>query len=198
MIQSFYINEFNPNSIKVFGKKVALKLIDKNDKERCDGGIYIPESNEANNRLGKYEVISVGNIAYEEYGIEVGDYVYADRLSVFYDTKPICVMNYENIIVKSDKVWDEIFPFNDMMFIIEDEIKDDEYLMNNIYMPKLYDSNRLPIGTIIKINIKSKKYVDDYKVGDKILLTKGPDVCIINGIKFRIYKCDMLIAKVEK
>jgi len=186
--------EFDPSAIKVTEKKVALKILDKGI-ERTEGGIIIPEKAEINSRLGHYEVIDVSTFANKEYGIDKGDYVYADRLSVFYDTSPVCIMNYENIICKSDKDGKELSPLKNMIFV-EEERKDDVYKENNIFIAST--TYHLPIGVITKMDLdETWTNALQLEIGDKIVLTTGADICTIKGQKFRIYKPDMLIAKVE-
>ena len=86
--------DYTPSSIEAFNDKVALRCINVGSI-RTEGGIIVPEKAEINNRLGLYEVLSAGKKAEDMYGIKTGDYVYADRLAVFYDTSPICLMKFE-------------------------------------------------------------------------------------------------------
>lgn len=85
-------------NLKAVGKKVTLKKLERYH-EREVGGIYIPESTDANNRMTKAEVISVGRYAYQE-NIEEGMTVLYDTASVFQDKHPYVITNVENVIVQ--------------------------------------------------------------------------------------------------
>jgi co-chaperonin GroES (HSP10) len=189
------MGDYTPASIEAFHDKVALKVVDIGSF-RTENGIIIPESAEINHRLGLYEVLSVGDEAAEEYGLKEGDYVYADRLSVFYDTSPICVMKFENIICLTDEKGVSLFPLKNMVFV--DEIKkDDVYADEDSPLFIASKTQYVPIGIITEINIDKKKYPYIH-VGDKIIMTQGADQCHIKGKHFRIYKPDMIIATVDE
>jgi len=184
--------EFNPSSIEVPVDKVALRIIDIGS-ERKVGEIIVQESAELNNRVGRYEVIAVGEEASEEYGLQVGDYVMADRLAVYYDTGPICVMDYNNVIYKVDENGAHPEPLKGMVFT-EEIKKDDIYKEGGLFIASR--TNHVPIGLITKMNIDEVKY-PDINIGDQIIMTDGADICIISNKKIRIYKPYMIIAKVE-
>lgn len=177
---------------KALGTKVCLRLINSGE-DRIADGIYIPVKIEANNRLGLYEVISVGPEAATAYDLAVGDYVYADRLSVYYDTKPYCYMKYENLIVRCDKDGNNLTPFKDMAIVEEIPLAAVQNL-GSLYVSST--SHTIPYGKITALNCKSKKY-DYVAVGDKIVMTAGADTMVINSKKYSIYKLDMIIAKCE-
>ncbi len=188
------IGTYEPSSIEATDNIVGLRLIDSG-AERKVAGIIIPESTEINSRLGFYEVISVGDKAHEDYDLNEGDYVYADRLAVYYDTNPICVMKYENIICAADKDGQSPRPLKDMVFV--DEIKqDDVYEDETSKLIIASQTHHMPTGTITAANIDQSKY-PGLKIGSKILMTGGADQVTIKGHAFRIYKPDMIIATVE-
>ena len=185
---------YKPSSIEATDNVVALRLIDSG-AERKVAGIIIPESTEINNRLGFYEVLSVGDKAREDYDLNEGDYIYADRLAVYYDTNPTCVMKYENIICAADKDGQSLRPLKDMVFV--DEIKqDDVYEDKTSKLMIASKTHHIPIGIITATNIDRVKY-PAIEVGSKIIMTSGADQVTIKGQTFRIYKPDMIIATIE-
>jgi len=188
--------EYNPESIKAQHDKVVLKIINLGKHRILEGGIIVPEDAEINNRLGFYEIISLGDKAKDEYGLKVGEYVYADRLSVFYDTNPICIMKYENIICRADETGKKLSPLKNAIFV--DDIKQDDVYKDDTNLIFLASTSAyIPRGTITEMNIDEKKY-PYLKIGDVIILTDGADKCTINCKTFRIYKPEMIIAKFEE
>ena len=116
-----------------------------------------------------------------------------DRLSTFAHTYPVALLRYNNIITLTNKEQTEYFPLRNMAFVEPDE-KDSVSNVGGIYVCN-YD-DKLNIGTLTKSNIDEELNVP-FKVGDKVLLTKGADAIEMNNITLRIYKHDMLICKIE-
>ena len=172
---------------------VVLESLDISDEMNV-GGIILAPSAFSNERLGFYKVLDVGKKAKEEYGIEVGDYVFADRLSSYYHTFPIVLMRYNNLIVRTNKDKSEVHPFKNMI-LVKDE-RETETNVNGIIVADY--SKKINIGTVVDVNISEDKLPQPYSIGDKVMLTKGADNVKINGENYMIYKLDMIICKVEE
>lgn len=171
---------------------VAVRILE-NCEELKIGSIWLPQSAEANSRLAFAIIENVGSKAAEEYNIKVGDYVMFDRLSTFAHTAPVAVMRYNNVICLTNKDRSEFFPLKNMLFVEMDE-KEDITKVNNIYVKGYAD--KLHTGTILKMNCEESLNLP-FAEGDKIMLTKGADVVTIGEHTIRIYKHDMIVAKIE-
>jgi co-chaperonin GroES (HSP10) len=169
--------------------KVALRAFVKNT-ERIIGGIYLLEKYDINTRMNKYEITSIGTEAAEETGLKIGDIVCADALSRFYDTFPVSVIKYENIIFRINKEETEIYPLRNMLIVEIDKLEESNR------KGVLVLSDLLPVGTITHINVDKKKKCG-LKVGDKVLITNDCDLVVYKGKKVYIFKYDDVIAKVE-
>lgn len=141
--------EFNPNSIKVYGKKIAIKKHEVYH-ERNVGGIFIPKSFDGATRLTKGEIISIGEEAAEETGLKIGDNVLYDHFSVFYDTHPVVITNYENIIFQLDEKQEYKELKNHIKFVAESfENIEKETL---IHIPDVANKKSTRIGKIVSFN----------------------------------------------
>jgi len=176
----------NPRCLHV-GRKVVLENISKGAERILDGGIIVPESAEINERMSKYRVVDRCDLASEEYGIEIGDVVLADRLSCYYDTYPIQVLDFENIICKIVGEEDP-FPFKGMVFV--EYLKPKTKKIGDIYLADI-SSSEIPLGYVTK---SSSEFIN---AGDIIIMTGGADMITVDGRNFRIYKDDMPVCTVE-
>jgi hypothetical protein len=179
---------FLDNPTKAVGEYVCLKTLDLGDSGKFKG-FLIDNKSRNNDRLGLYEVISVGDVAYQEYGIEPGMKVYADRLACIGWRKQYPIIKY-NSIIYIDAPDEElaIKPVKGTLIVVDE--KTDKYVDYNGF--KILETNSLKCGLVLAIN----KEDSEYKVGDKTLLTTGADVINTSKYTIRIYKEDMLIAKV--
>jgi hypothetical protein len=87
--------------MKAVGRKVVIKKLEL-DEEQMLGNIIIPRKLDANSKLTKGEILSVGSEA-EIYNIKKGDVVLYDTMSVYDNTDTIVVTDVENIIVKIEE-----------------------------------------------------------------------------------------------
>lgn len=182
---------FFDRKVKCGAEYVALRVIE--DGSQIDtGGIVLSESAYSNNKLGFYIVEDVGETAFNEYGLQKGDYVLADRLSIFYKSEPVGIIKYNNIIVKTNKERTEWFPLKNMCFVEKEknEVRNDGgiYIQNN--------SNSLQVGRITAKNM-SDDVIFPFEVGDRVLLVKGADAVQIGQGTTFIYKHDMILCKIE-
>jgi hypothetical protein len=84
--------------LRAYGIKVVLEKLEKNKEVVLPGGIIVPQESTDGFTLNKAKVLSIGSEVPAEEGLAVGDIVLYDKCSVFHDTHPIVVTNYENII----------------------------------------------------------------------------------------------------
>ena len=95
--------EFDPASFTALHDKVALRKLEVFHEQKR-GDIIIPSSAGLNTRANKAIVVSIGEEAKKDLeGLQLGDVVLYDQLSVFYDTHPIVVTKCENIICKVEE-----------------------------------------------------------------------------------------------
>ena len=169
---------------------VVLQIINRNDEIKLDQ-IYLPGNARANDRLGHYKVLAVGDKAASEYGLIPGDYVVADRLAQTYQTAPVAVMKYVNVIAKTNEANNQFEPLKNMVFVkdqIEETTKVGEIYIQNY-------NKKINIGTIVSMNIDPSITVP-YQKGDKVMLSKGGDSFQIGNQHVFIYKYDMIACKV--
>lgn len=171
-------------------KFVAVRIL-----ENCDdlkvGNIYVSSSYESNGRLARVIIENVGSEAAEKYGLEAGQYAMIDRLATFAHTSPVAALEYNSVICLTDENGSEYFPLKDMLFVEEDE-PGDVTNVGGIYVQNY--AEKLRTGTITKMNCTETL---PFNVGDKVLLTKGADNVAIGDKILRIYKKDMIVAKIE-
>lgn len=170
-------------NLKAVGKWVRLKTIQIYD-ENTSNGLYIPTKFRANDKLGKYEVVSVGNIAAKEYGLKPGMIVYADRLACLNWREEYPIIKYESIIFEERN--DHFYPFRGQMIV--EQIDDKSYQQNKINGMLVPYSKIVPKGRVLVTNGTT-----DAKPGDIVLLVRGADIISSNGKTFFIYKDNMLI-----
>jgi len=172
---------------------VALRILD-NLEDMELGGVWLPDSVCANSRLAFCVIEDVGSKAADEYGIKVGDYVMIDRLSTYAHTAPICMCRYNNVICLTDKDRTDYYPLRNMLFAEMDE-KGDVTNVDGVYVENY--AERLNIGRITAENLDEEtKKTCSFKTGDRIIMTKGPDVVRIGDRTLYIYKHDMIVCKV--
>lgn len=169
---------------------VVLEVIDRNDRFKV-GGLSMPTTAFANERVGFYRVISVGKNAAEEYGLKEGDYVVADRLAQCYKTRPVAVMKYTNVIARTDSENGTFSPLRNMVFV-----KDDPHQTKDVggFLVTNY-SKQLNIGEVVAMNVDEGVEVP-FKKGDKVMLTKGGDSFSIGTEHIFIYRYDAIVCKV--
>lgn len=172
---------------------VALRIIDNLNDMQLDG-VWLPDTVEANNRLAHCIIENVGSKAAEEYGIKIGDYVMIDRLSTFAHTSPVCMCRYNNVICKTNKDRSEYHPLRNMLFVELDE-KNNVSNVDGVYIENY--ANKLNIGYITDENLDIDiKETVGFNLGDRIVMTKGPDIVSIGDRLLYIYKHDMIVCKV--
>lgn len=186
------------NQVIEFNKKctpasdyVVLRVINKNNNMNLNG-ILVAESAYANDRLAFAQVVDVGSNAAKEYGLKKDDYVCYDRLASVYQTEPITVIKYVNIICLTNEDNTRFSPLKNMVFV-----KDEKDTMQNVKGILVNNYNKqLRIGEVVSMNISEDISVP-YKKGDKVMLSKGGDSFQVGNEHVFIYKHDMIVAKVD-
>ena len=172
---------------------VALRIIDNLNDMQLDG-VWLPDTVEANTRLAHCIIENIGSKAAEEYGIKIGDYVMIDRLSTFAHTSPVCMCRYNNVICKTNKDRSEYHPLRNMLFVELDE-KNNVSNVDGVYIENY--ANKLNIGYITDENLDIDiKETVGFNLGDRVVMTKGPDIVSIGDRLLYIYKHDMIVCKV--
>ena len=171
---------------------VAVRVI-SNDDEMCVGGIYLPDSFQANGRLAFCKVEDIGKTAAEKTGVKVGDYVMVDRLATFAWTAPSAALKYDSVICKTNEDRSDYFPLEGSLFV-EPDAKEDVSDVNGIYVANY--TKRLNTGIVTKVGFeKSNEY--PFGVGDKVMLVKGGDLVQLGNQTIHIFKKDMIVCTIE-
>ena len=135
-------------------------------------------------------------------GLDVGSYVFADKLAAFYHTEPIALMRYNALIMESNADKTKYRALGGRCIVQE---VDAEKETGGFVIPT---SDEMKIGVIKSITppYTMTESAVPFKVGDKILLTKD-EHDTLHGFKgdssldptkpILIYKTDAIIAKVN-
>lgn len=185
---------FFDKKVKCNDEFVALRILENCDDLKTDG-IWLPSTVGENERLAHCVIEDVGAKAASEYGIKAGDHVMIDRLSTFGHTAPVCTCRYNNVICFTDENMRDFRPLRNMLFV-EPDSKGNMTDVGGVYIAN--DADKLNIGTITAENLQSESDSCKFKVGDRVLLTKGPDTVEIGDRIIYIYKHDMLVCKIEQ
>ena len=167
-----------------------------------NSGIYFTDNDFVNSKLGLYVVENLGEKAKEETGLEIGDYVLADKLAIFYKSYPVGILRYDNIIVKTNADKSEFYPMKDKVFVkvggnvskIEQNESEDDYV--DFVIPQHLDKNSPKTGFVTAFNVKNK---DNFKlaVGDEVLLSRLADaVELPSGDTILIYNYPDILCKI--
>ena len=158
--------KFDPDTIKVWGEKVALEKKEIAEEVERDG-VVIPNYVTAGYKGANATVIALSDEVREKYGLEIGDKVKFDDTSSFYDSYPKVVVNAENIIVKVAE--DESYiPLKNTIFVREVGTIHDLDSDDSIIVAEKHSQAKL--GEVLLVDNE-----DLIKVGDKILIQQGGD-----------------------
>lgn len=167
---------------------VALREIESGETIDA-GGFYLNSKAFANDKLGVYKIEAIGSEAAETTGLVVGDYVYADRLATFYNSTPLALIDYRNIIFKTNETKSAVYPLKNRIIVeeIKDEVKDSGgFFVAATAKPRL--------GKIVQMDIEPGVY--PYELGDIVMLVKDGDLVNISGKTLLIYEPGKIICKV--
>ena len=181
---------------------VVLRIIDNDTLSSKDRGFVIGDDSLRNLRVGFAKIEKIGKEAKEKTGLDIGSWVFYDKLATFYHTEPIAMLRWNAIILESNP---EKTKYKAMAGrCIVQEISENEE-SGGFIIPT---SDEMHIGVIKSITPPYTMNPDAYpfKVGDKILLTKE-ECDILHGFKgdseldpskpILIYKTDAIIAKIN-
>lgn len=169
---------------------VALRSLADN-KQINVGGIMLAQSSLANQKLGLFQVESIGNIAADETGLKPGDVVYADTLAAFYHSEPVCLMRYDSVIMKTTREMNDFWPLANKIVVEEDRGQTTK--VGGLWMQK---EDTVKTGVIVKQNLK-KPEIWPFKVGDRVLLTsKGGTEVDFGSRRLYIYNGEDILCKI--
>ena len=181
---------------------VVLRVIDIDTLSSKKSGFVIGDDSLRNLRLGFYQIEKIGSEAREMTGLDVGAYVFADKLASFYHTEPIALMRYNALIMETNAEKTKYRALGGRCIVQE---VDSESGSSGFVIPT---SDEMKIGVIKSITppYTMTESAVPFKVGDRILLTKD-EHDTLHGFKgdssldptkpILIYKTDAIIAKVN-
>ena len=181
---------------------VVLKVLDNDTLSSKGGGFIIGDDTLRNLRVGFYQIVKIGSVAREKTGLDVGSYVFADKLASFYHTEPIALMRYNALIMESNAEKTKYRALGGRCIVQE---VDAEKESDGFIIPT---SDEMKIGVIKSITppYEGEDNASNFNVGDKILLTKD-EHDTLHGFKgdssldpskpILIYKTDAILAKVN-
>ena len=187
---------------------VVLRILENDTLSAKSGGFVVGDDSLRNLRVGFAKVEKIGSEAKEKTGIDAGAYVFYDKLSTFYHTEPVALLRYNALIMESNEEKTKYRAMAGRCIVQEvgsgDEKSGDEK-SGGFIVP---GTSEMKFGVIKSITPPHEVNPESYqfKVGDKILLTK--DECdTLHGFKgdssldptkpILIYKTDAIIAKVN-
>ena len=181
---------------------VVLRIIDNDTLSSKSGGFVIGDETLRNLRVGFAKIEKIGKEAKEKTGLDIGSWVFYDKLATFYHTEPIAMLRWNAIILESNP---EKTKYKAMAGrCIVQEVSENEE-SGGFIIPT---SDEMHIGVIKSITPPYTMNPNAYpfKIGDKILLTKE-ERDTLHGFKgdseldpskpIYIYKTDAIICKIN-
>ena len=180
---------------------VVLRIIDNDTLSSKGGGFVIGDDSLRNLRVGFAKIEKIGQEAKEKTGLDVGAYVFYDKLATFYHTEPVAMLRWNALIMESNAEKTKYRALGGRCIV--QEVKE-EVGRGSFIIPT---SDELRIGVIKSITppYTMTEHTIPFKVGDKVLLTKD-ERDTLHGFKgdstldpsspIYIYKTDAIICKV--
>lgn len=181
---------------------VVLKVIDNDTLSSKNSGFVIGDDQLRNLRVGFYQILKIGKEAKEKTGLDVGAYVFADKLAAFYHTEPIALMRYNALIMESNPEKTKYRALGGRCIVqeVKEEVGKGSFIIPN--------SDELKIGVIKSITppYTMTEHAIPFKVGDKVLLTKEErdtlhgfkgDSDLDPSLPIYIYKTEDIICKIN-
>ena len=181
---------------------VVLRIIDNDTLSSKNSGFVIGDESLRNLRVGFAKIEKIGSLAKEKTGLDVGSWVFYDKLATFYHTEPIALLRYNALIMESNEEKSKYRALGGRC-IVQEVVEEKE--SGGFIIPT---SDEMKIGVIKSITppYEGEDNTSNFKVGDKILLTKE-ECDILHGFKgdssldpskpILIYKTDAILAKVN-
>jgi len=181
---------------------VVLKIIDGDILSAKDSGFVIGDDSLRNLRVGFAQIEKIGPEAKEKTGLDVGAYVFYDKLATFYHTEPVAMLRWNALIMESnlEKTKYRAMAGRCIVQEVSEDKEDDGFIIPT--------ADEMHIGVIKSITPPYERAESTYpfKVGDKILLTKE-ECDTLHGFKgdseldpskpILIYKTDAIICKIN-
>ena len=82
---------------------VVLKILDNDTLSSKNSRFVIGDESLRNLRVGFAKIIKIGSEAKVKTGLDVGSWVFFDKLSTFYHTEPIALIRYNGLIMESNE-----------------------------------------------------------------------------------------------
>ena len=182
---------------------VVLRIIDNDILSSKGSGFVVGDDCLRNLRVGFAQIEKIGSLAKENTGLDVGAYVFFDKLATFYHTQPIALLRYNALIMESNPEKTKYRALGGRCIVQEVSTKDED--KDGFVIPT---SDEMKIGVIKSITppYEGENNASNFKVGDKILMTK--DECDeLHGFKgdeeldptkpIFIYKTENIICKIN-
>lgn len=181
---------------------VVLRVIDNDTLSSKNSGFVIGDESLRNLRVGFAKIEKIGSLAKEKTGLDVGSWTFYDKLATFYHTEPIALLRYNALIMESNAE-KTMYRALGGRCIVQEVVEEKE--SGGFIIPT---SDEMKIGVIKSITppYEGEDNTSNFKVGDKILLTKE-ECDILHGFKgdssldptkpILIYKTDAIIAKIN-
>ena len=183
---------------------VVLRIIDRDTLSSKNSGFVIGDDSLRNLRVGFARIEKIGSLAKEKTGLEVGSWVFYDKLATFYHTEPIALLRYNALIMESNEGKTKYRALGGRC-IVQEVDKGSNEDNGGFIIPT---SDEMKIGVIKSITppYEGEDNASNFKVGDRILLTKD-EHDTLHGFKgdssfdpskpILIYKTDAILAKVN-
>ena len=145
---------------------VVLRQLERS--KATSGGFIIPDEVLANRRIAFCRVEAVGSIAEKKTKLKPGDFVYADHLASHYQTSPVCVMKWDNVLLLTNAEKSELKALPGWALMSLTEEMTTKFIANVA---------KLRHGIIKSINYGDiPEWEEPFKEGDDVIVTKACDV----------------------
>ncbi len=181
---------------------VVLRIMDNDTLSSKSKGFVIGDESLRNLRVGFARIEKIGSLAKEKTGLDVGSWAFYDKLATFYHTEPIALLRYNALIMESNEEKTKYRALGGRCIVQEVDAEKESV---GFIIPT---SDEMKIGVIKSITppYEGEDNASNFKVGDKILLTKD-EHDTLHGFKgdssldpskpILIYKTDAILAKVN-
>lgn len=187
---------------------VVLKVIESDTITTKKDGFVIGDDMMRNMRVGFYQIVKIGSEAKKKTSLDVGSYVFADRLASFYHTEPIALMRYNALIMESNKEKTKYRALGGRCIVQPIEYGKNEGNQSGFSFA-IPESQDLKYGIVKSITPPYEgddgNNASNIKAGDKILLTKE-ECDVLHGFRgdetldptkpIYIYKTSAILCKI--
>lgn len=195
---------FDNENIEPASDCVVIRIKDNDTLSTKSSGFVIGDDALRNLRVGFAQIVKIGDKARSETNLKEGDWVFYDTLSTFYHTQPIAVLRYNGLIMESNPEKTKYRAMGGRCIVQEVATSDEN--KGGFIIPT---SDEMHIGVIKSITPPYEGAEDNasnFKVGDKVLLTKD-ERDTLHGFKgdssldptkpILIYKTNAIICKIN-